>query len=134
MQTTARQTQWWRSRWWMPLFSLSLGAVMAAAFWIGGSMESGLEALAVMAAVGAVFFFGWRNETIAGLGGPGRDERWAMIDSRASGLAGQFLLLMVAVLWVSEIVQGEEGNPYLQLLALSGAAYLVAVLYLKWRS
>ncbi|MEX2237754.1 MAG: hypothetical protein WEB00_09495 [Dehalococcoidia bacterium] len=118
----------------MPLFSVGLGAVMAAAFWIGGSLESGLEALAVMAAVGAVFFFGWRNETIAGLGGPGRDERWAMIDSRASGLAGLFLLALIAGLWLVEIAQGEDASPYTQLLAVSGVAYLVAMLYLKWRS
>jgi hypothetical protein len=35
---TSRPTrrQVWRSRWWMPGFSLFLGLLVLAAFWIGG--------------------------------------------------------------------------------------------------
>ena len=31
---------------------------------------------------------GARSETLAGLGGPGRDERWAVIDIRATAFSG----------------------------------------------
>ena len=66
-----------RSRWWMPVFCLALGGLLFGAFAIGGEPGEGLAALAVMAVVGLVFLLGsTRSETIAGLGGPGRDERW----------------------------------------------------------
>jgi hypothetical protein len=75
------------SRWWMPLFSLFLGAIMFTAFAIGGAVGDGLYAFAVMAVLAAVFAFGAsRSETLGGLGGPARDERWEMIDLRASAL------------------------------------------------
>jgi hypothetical protein len=32
-----------------------------------------------------------------GIGGPGRDERWAMIDLRATAVAGAITILFVAV-------------------------------------
>jgi hypothetical protein len=60
-----------------------LGLLMLAAFWIGGSLVDGLVALGIMAALGAVFLFGRRSETLQGLGGPGRDERWERIDIHA---------------------------------------------------
>ena len=36
MQTQTRDRPLWRSRWWMPLFSLGLGAALFAAYAIGG--------------------------------------------------------------------------------------------------
>jgi hypothetical protein len=74
------QRELWRSRWWMPGFCLCLGLVMPAAVWIGGNPAEGAISLGVMATVGALFLFGGRSETLRGLGGPGRDERWASID------------------------------------------------------
>ena len=80
---------WTRSRWWMPAVSLVLGAIVLAAMWIGGNRDDGLQAfVAVHAALAALFAFGGRSETLRGLGGPGRDERWQMIDLRASAFAG----------------------------------------------
>ena len=43
--------------------------------------------LLVMVAFGSVFLFGSRSETLRRLGGPGRDERWAMIDLSAAAVA-----------------------------------------------
>lgn len=57
---------------------------MLVAFWIGDKPGDGLVALGIMAAVGALFLFGRRSKTLQGLGGPGRDERWAMIDLHAT--------------------------------------------------
>ena len=123
------------SRWWMPLFSLGLGAIMFAAFAIGGSAGDGVFAFGVMAVLAAVFAFGSpRSETLGGLGGPGRDERWAMIDLRASAAAGLVLILTVIGAWLYEIANGEDGSPYSQLGAIAGIAYIVAIGVLRRRS
>lgn len=123
------------SRWWMPLFSLALGAIMFAAFAIGGTLADGAMAFGVMAVLAAVFAIGApRSETIGGLGGPGRDERWAMIDLRASAASGLVLILTVIGAWLYEIANGEDGQPYSQLGAVAGIAYVIAVAVLRKRS
>jgi hypothetical protein len=124
-----------RSRWWLPAFSLLLGAVMLAAFAIGGEPGDGAQAFAVMAAIAALFGFGSRrSETLGGLGGPGRDERWAMIDLRATALAGMVLITVVIGAWLYEIASGEDGSPYSQLGAIAGLAYMLAVAAGRLRS
>ena len=75
MQTAVHKTKWF-----MPLFSLALGVAMLVAFWIGGNPIDGLAALAVMTATGLVFLLGGRSETVRGLRGDGRDERFVWID------------------------------------------------------
>ena len=35
-----------RSKWFLPLFSLGLGIVVLAVFWLGGNLASGLVAIA----------------------------------------------------------------------------------------
>jgi hypothetical protein len=123
------------SRWFMPLFSLALGAVMFAAFAIGGSPGEGAGAFAVMAAMAALFGFGARrSETLAGLGGPGRDERWAMIDLRATAASGLVLILVVIGAWLYEVANGRDGEPYAQLGAIAGLAYVLAVAVARFRA
>jgi len=56
-----------KTRWWLPLFSLSLGVLCLAAFWIGDDPRSGLYALALMAAVGMLFLAGGRFDLVRGL-------------------------------------------------------------------
>ena len=131
---TSRRRPWWRSRWWMPLFSLAVGCVVFAAMAIGGNPGDGVKGFGVMAAVAAVFWFGGRSETLQGLGGPGRDERWAAIDLRASAVAGSVTLLAVLGAWLYEIADGRDGSPYGQLGALAGITYIVAVAVLRVRS
>jgi hypothetical protein len=134
METTMRDKPFWRSRWWMPLFSLGLGGVMFGAYAIGGEPGEGAIAFGVMAAVAALFLFGGRSETLRGLGGPGRDERWAAIDLKASAFAGLVLIAAVLGGFVYEIANGEDGNPYGQLGAIAGLAYIAGVAFLRWRS
>ena len=133
MQTRTSRP-FWRNRWWMPLFSLALGAAMFAAFAIGDDARQGLFSFAVMAALAALFFFGGRSETLSGLGGPGRDERWAAIDMRATVFAGMVAITAIIGAWLWEVAHGDDGEPYVQLGALAGLAYIVAVGYLRWRS
>ena len=125
MSTTDRIVH---SRWWLPAVSLALGAIMFAAFAIGGDTSGGVQSFAVMAVLALVFAFGAsRSETLGGLGGPGRDERWAMIDLRASALAGFVLITVVIGAWLYEIADGQDGRPYSQLGAIAGVAYVIAL-------
>ncbi len=110
MQTRSERP-FWRSRWWMPLFSLALGAVMLVAFAIGDDVEQGVISFGVMAAVAALFLFGGRSETLRGIGGPGRDERWAAIDMRASVFAGLVLICAIIGAWLWEVAHGDDGEP-----------------------
>ena len=48
---------------------------------------------------------------LRGLGGPGRDERWAMIDLSATAFAGHVLIAVVLVLWLVDVARGNDGMP-----------------------
>ncbi len=132
MQTSRRP--WWRSRWSMPLFLLALGGLIFAAMAIGGNPDEGAMSFVVMAVAAAVFWFGGRSETLRGLGGPGRDERWSMIDLRATAFTGGALLVVLSGAWLWELAQGEDGDPYNQIMAIGGLSYIAAVAFLRWRS
>ncbi len=132
MQTSRRP--WWRSRWSMPLFLLALGGLIFAAMAIGGNPDEGAMSFAVMAVAAAVFWFGGRSETLRGLGGPGRDERWSMIDLRATAFTGGALLVVLSGAWLWELAQGEDGSPYGQVMAVGGIAYIAAICVLRRRS
>ena len=74
-----------------------------------------------MAGLAALFLFGSRSETLQGLGGPGRDERWAMIDLGATAFSGLVLIGLVIGMWLYEIANGRDGSPYGQLGASPGS-------------
>ena len=125
----------YRTRWFMPAFCVVVAALMLAAFAIGGDIRSGAYSAAVLLFVGAVFYFGARrSETLAGLGGPGRDERWAHIDVLATALTGIVLVLVIIGAWLIEIAKGHDGNPYGLLGAIGGLTYVAAVVFLRRRS
>jgi hypothetical protein len=125
----------YRTRWFMPAFSLFLGALMLGAFWIGDDLGLGLGSLGLMAFVAALFYFGApHSETLAGLGGPGRDERWERIDVHATALTGLLLILVIIGCWLVDVAQGRDGSPYAQLGAIAGVSYIAAVAFLRWRS
>lgn len=132
--TSGRRRPWWRSRWWMPSLSLALGVVVFVAFALGGDAADGLRAFAVMAVLALVFAVGGRSETLSGLGGPGRDERWAMIDTRASAFAGLAVLTAIIVSWLVEVANDRDGSTYVKLGALGGVAYVAAVAWQRLRS
>ena len=117
----------------MPAFCLFLGALVLAANWLGGDLGAGLRASVLFVVLAAVFAFG-RSETLRGLGGPGRDERWTMIDLRATAFAGAAVIVVVTGAWLWELSQGEDGNPYTWILASGGLAYIVAVIVERLRS
>jgi hypothetical protein len=119
----------------MPAFCVLLAALIFTAFAIGGDAGGGAVSASVLLTVGAVFNFGGRrSETLAGLGGPGRDERWERIDVHATALTGLVLVVVIIGAWLVEIAQGKDGSPYAQLGAVGGLAYVLAVALLRWRS
>jgi hypothetical protein len=121
------------SRWFMPAGCVVLGGVVLLAAWLGGQLVTGFIGLAVMTAFGLFIALAGRSETIRGLRGDGRDERFAQIDLRATAFAGLVLIVAVIVAFLVEIAHGHDGRPYTWLGALAGLGYLLAVGYLRRR-
>ena len=122
-----------RSKWFLPLFSVALGVVVFVAQWIGGSPRSGLVSFAILAGFGVLILLGGRSETIRGLRGDGRDERFRQIDIEATAIAGIAVLTAIIVAFVIELARGHDGAPYAWLGAIGGLTYLLAVVVLRLR-
>lgn len=122
-----------KSKWFVPLFAVALGIVVLVAQWVGGNPLSGLGSLAIMTAFGALLLFGGRSETIRGLRGDGRDERFRRIDIHATAIAGLAVIGAIIVAFVVELARGHNGSPYAWLGAIAGLAYLIAIIVFRLR-
>ena len=122
-----------RTKWFVPAFAVALGLAMCAAQWVGGDARTGLGSLAIMTGFGALILFGGRSETIRGLRGDGRDERFQQIDTTATAIAGTVVIAAIIVAFIVEMVRGQDGAPYNWLGAIGGVAYLLAVAGLRAR-
>jgi len=123
-----------RSKWFQPLLAVGLGVLFLVAMWIGGDARNGLYSLAVMAVFGALILLGGRSETIRGLRGDGRDERFRQIDLAATAIAGSVLIIVIIGAFLVEVARGQDGSPYAALGAVAGVAYLGAIAALRLRS
>lgn len=121
------------SKWFLPGFALGLGAIVFAASWIGGHPGEGLGSWAILAAFGAVVLLAGRSETIRGLRGDGRDERFAQIDLRATATTGVILITVVIIGWLVSIAHGGNGGPYGWLAAIAGLTYIGSAVYFRVR-
>ena len=122
-----------RSKWFLPAFSLVLGLIMLAVSWLGGSPVQGVISLAVLAGFGLIVLLAGRSETVRGLRGDGRDERFAQIDLQATALSGLAVIVALIVAWLVATARGQSGSPYGWLLAIAGLTYLLAVAWFRWR-
>jgi hypothetical protein len=122
-----------KTKWFLPLFSVALGLVLFGAQAIGGDAGSGLVSLAIMTAFGALILLGGRSETIRGLRGDGRDERFKTIDIHATALSGLAVIVAVIVASVIELARGHSGAPFTWLGAIAGITYLAAVVVFRMR-
>lgn len=122
-----------RSKWFLPSFSLVLGLIILAVSWLGGNPGAGAISAAVLVAFGLFVLLAGRSETIRGLRGDGRDERFAQIDLQATAAAGLAVIVALIVAWLVAIARGQSGSPYDWLLATGGLAYLLAVAWFRWR-
>lgn len=130
----AGHKSWWMNKWFLPAFCVALGIGLWAAFWAGGDPGEGALSFGVMTTFGALLLLGGRSETVRGMRGDGRDERWAMIDQRATAFAGLVVIWAIIVGFFIEVAQGRNPSPYGQLGAIAGLAYLVALFIGRWRS
>lgn len=121
------------SKWTVPVFSLGLGGVVCAAMAIGGHPGEGLYCLGIMVVFAAVFAFGGRSETIRGLRGDGRDERFHAMDMRATLVAGLVVMMTVLGAYVVAVASGRTGAPYDWLAALGGLTYMASIAWLRIR-
>lgn len=119
--------------WSVPAVAVTIGVGYLVAGWLGGMLAFGVFGLALMVGF-AVFLLlaGRYSETVAGLLNR-KDERISGIDTSASLFAGMVVLLTTLVMFIVEMAQGLDGSPYYQLAALGGAAYVVAVVWLRLR-
>jgi hypothetical protein len=123
-----------RSKWFLPGFAGFLAIVVFVALWVGGDAVGGIYAAAVLVAFGLfVLVGGMRSETIRGLRGDGKDERFERMDIAATALSGLVLISVVIVAWVVEVALGHSGNPYGWLAAVAGLAYIGAIAFLRFR-
>jgi hypothetical protein len=122
-----------RSKWFLPSFSFGLGLVILAVSWLGGHPGEGAISFGVMAVFGLLVLAAGRSETIRGLRGDGRDERFAQIDLKATAVAGLTVIVALIVAWLVATARGQSGSPYDWLLAISGLAYILAVAWFRWR-
>ena len=122
-----------RSKWFLPLFSVALGLVILAVSWLGGQPATGVISFSVLAVFGLLVLLAGRSETIRGLRGDGRDERFARIDLQATAVTGLVLLVALIVAWLVATARGQSGSPYDWLLAIGGLGYLLAVAWFRWR-
>jgi hypothetical protein len=122
-----------RRRLFLPAVSLVLGGVTFAAFAVSDRVVDGLKSGVVIVALGALIYLGTgRSETLRGLS-LGRDERFEMIDLRATSFAGLAVLIVLIVCWIVDLASGHDGSPYGSLLAVSGISYVAALVYLRRR-
>jgi|SRR6185437_1584524 hypothetical protein len=123
-----------RSKWFLPLFAVFLGVVFFAAQAIGGDPGGGAISFAILAVFGLAVLLGGRSETIRGLRGDGRDERFAKMDIHATAVSGLAVIVAIIIAFLVEIAQGKDGMPYAWLGAVGGLAYIVAIVVFRLRS
>jgi hypothetical protein len=121
------------NKWFLPLFSLALGVGCLVAFWLGDDPTSGFISLGILAGTGAIFLFGGKSETIRGLRGDGRDERFARLDLAATAVSGMAAITAIIAMCFWEWAHGRDGTPYAQLGAIAGVAYIAAIAVFRWR-
>jgi hypothetical protein len=122
-----------RSKWTIPAFSVLIGLAYLGAAIAGHNLQLGLEMFAVMAVFGVGVVLGGRSETIRGLRGDGRDERFQLLDLRATATTAVVLILALLAGFINEIAHGRSGIEYAWPCAVGGLAYLVSIVYLRLR-
>jgi hypothetical protein len=122
-----------RTRWFLPAFAVAMGGVMFVALLVGDDPTGAVISLAVMTGFAALVLFGGRSETIRGLRGDGRDERFRSMDIRATAFAGLAVCVAIIAGFVYEVARGHSGSPYVWLGVVFGLAYLAAIAALRLR-
>lgn len=123
-----------RSPWFQPLLGAALGIAVLVTFSLSGHPNRGVIGFALLVAFGVLLRLASRSDTIKGLRGDGRDERFELIRLRATGIAARTLVLAVVLAWFVSVAEGRSGAPYDWLAAIAGASFLLSVGVLQRRS
>lgn len=132
--TTKSELKWYLRPGVTPAVCVAIGALGGTAQWLGGNRGDAVITFGLMAAIAAVFAAGGRNETIRMMRGDGRDERWAMIDVRATAFAGIVIIVILtgAAFW--ETAHGRTPEPFAPVLSAGAVSYAAALLWLRRRT
>lgn len=123
------------ARWRMPAVGLLIGGLLFGASAMGGRPALGLGLFAVMALYsGVLWVFGGRSEMIGVLGGRPADERLVSFDILATAVAGTVATIVAIVGFLWAIAHGQSGNDFAVVVAAAGIAYLIAILWFRWRA
>jgi hypothetical protein len=120
-------------KWAVPIFLVAMGGVYLVAFWAGGEVWAGVGAAVFMVVVAVLLFFGGHSEVVRVLRGQPSDEMWRSFNMRAIWFASEVLAVVVVGAFVYEIARGQDGQPYALLGFVFAAAYVAALLWLRWR-
>ena len=131
---TNNELKWYLRAWATPSLCVALGVLGGTAQWLGGNRRDALISFGLMVAIAVVFALGGGNETIRMLRGDGRDERWALLDVRATAFAGMVIIfiLMGAALW--EMAHGRTPEPFAPVLCMGAISYAAALAWLRRHS
>ena len=123
-----------QSIWVVPAVAALIGVAYLIAGLASGDIWFGVGGLAVMLAVALVMVaVHRRSETVRGLLDR-RDERINQIDLSSTAFAGAVLIAVVLGAFVVEVARGGDGQPYANLGAVAGVAYVFGVVYNRFRT
>jgi len=121
------------SKWFIPGLCVVLGGGVFLAMAIGGQIRLGAESFGIMVGFGVVVLLAGRSETIRGLRGDGRDERFRQMDIEATALAGLVVVAALIVSWLVAVGERRSGAPYDWLCAIAGIAYIAGIVLYRLR-
>jgi len=127
----AGDTDQWRTRWLIPFVPGALGAVILVAAAMSGHILSGVVWFAVLSAIGALSPVAGRHDAARRGRHHDKDERAAIINTRAMSIAGTVLVIAITGCAAFTLARGESTSPYTALLAVGGISYAVAMLALR---
>ena len=122
-------------RWALPVFSLSLGLVLAGAMALG-HQSGGWWVLALFAAYGAFLYaFSPRSEVVSLMSGEARDERQRAINEKASTATLHVMVwVLVGGFLLTTALGSDLAVVFSGLSALAGLTWLTALIVVSRRS
>jgi hypothetical protein len=122
---------------WSRRYAVAIFAAVAAVFFVGLGLLAGEQSVAISGAVvmgtyALLAFMGGRTGTLRMLRGD-YDEREQRFDHRALSVSSTAVGLALLILWARDVLDGRLGTVPQWLLALMGATYGVTILYYRWR-
>ena len=108
-----------------PVLSLVFGVLFLAIFAIHGDWTSAITSFVIMAVyAGILLTLRRRSEAVRLLGGDVPDERGQANSMKALAFTGQVLILVIVAMFIWELANGRNGNPWTSLGAIAGVSFV----------